>query len=39
MATSFMGETYEKLQNIILKSEQNSMRFWKSLIEVAQSKN
>ena len=34
-----MGETYQKLQNIILKSESNSIRFWKSFIEVAQTKN
>jgi hypothetical protein len=34
-----MGESYEKLLNIILKNENNCIRFWKSLIEISQSKN
>lgn len=32
MSTAFMGETYQKLQGIILKNEANCFRFWKSLI-------
>lgn len=39
LVTSFMGETYHKLQGIILKSEHNCIKLWKSLIEVAESKN
>ena len=35
MVTSIMGETYQKLQGILLKNEANCVRFWKSLIEVA----
>ena len=34
-----MGESYQKLLHIILKTEQMCMRFWKSLVELAQSKN
>jgi hypothetical protein len=39
MASELMGEAYEKLLNIILKNESNCIRFWKSLIELSQSKN
>lgn len=39
MASELMGEAYEKLLNIILKNENNCIRFWKSLIEISQSKN
>jgi len=34
-----MGEVYQKLLNVILKNEDNCVKFWKSLIEVSQSKN
>lgn len=39
MASELMGEAYQKLLNIILKNETNCIRFWKSLIELSQSKN
>lgn len=39
IVTGMMGEIYEKLQGIILKSEVHCLKFWKSLIEVAESKN
>lgn len=35
IVTGMMGEIYEKLQGIILKSEVHCLKFWKSLIEVA----
>lgn len=34
-----MGEAYEKLINIIMKSESNCTRFWRSLVELAQCRN
>lgn len=34
-----MGTTFQKLQNIILKNETQCLRFWKSFIEIAESKN
>ena len=33
--TGMMGDVYEKLQHIILKSETNCLKFWKSFLEVA----
>lgn len=34
-----MGEAYQKLQNVILRSEAHCVKFWKSLVELSQSKN
>lgn len=34
-----MGEVYQKLQGVILLSEANCIRFWKSLIELAQTRS
>ena len=39
MVTSFMGETFQKLQNIIMKNETHCVKFWKSFVEVAHNKN
>jgi hypothetical protein len=32
MVTEIMGEVYDKLINIIMKSESNCTRFWRSLV-------
>ena len=34
-----MGDSYQKLQHVILRSETHCIRFWKSLVELSQSKN
>jgi len=39
LATSLMGETYQKLQHVLLKNEPHCIRFWKSLVELSQSKD
>lgn len=39
MATSLMGEAYQKLQQAILRNENHCLRFWKSLVELSQTKN
>jgi hypothetical protein len=39
VAAEVMGEVYQKLQGVILQSEANCTRFWKSLIELAQTRN
>jgi hypothetical protein len=39
LASQLLGEAYEKLLHIILRSEHNCVRFWKSLVELSQSKH
>ncbi len=39
LASQLLGEAYEKLLHIILRSEHNCIRFWKSLVELSQSKS
>ena len=39
VATELMGEAYQKLQAVILRSEGLCVRFWKSLVELSQSRN
>lgn len=38
-ATSLMGEAYQKLQLVILRSESHCLGFWKSLVELSQCGN
>jgi hypothetical protein len=39
VATHLMGQAYQKLLHVVLRSEHLSVRFWKSLIELSQSKH
>ena len=39
LVTSMMGETYQKLEQSIIKAEASCAKFWNALIEVASSKN
>jgi hypothetical protein len=39
VATEAMGEVYQKLRGVILQNEGNCIRFWKSLIELSQSRS
>jgi hypothetical protein len=39
MTTEMMGEIFQKLQGIIFNNENNSIKFWKSFIEISTTKN
>jgi hypothetical protein len=39
VAVEAMGEIYQKLQGVIMQSETNCIRFWKSLVELSQSRS